>query len=1652
MTVSQRADRPSRPRMTLSALRYGLLLFLFAVLGQSALAQGLSPGGPVNFGSVHLGNVVTDTLVFTAPTATDITSVVATTDGATNQDFQVISDTCLGPQGPPGSCTIQVEFAPKQIGVRRGALVITDSANAVVNLIYLSGIGIGPQYVFAPTTPTTINSATTLSPATFTAGAGVQDGNGNLFFTDVQNGRILEESSTGVFSSIANLAVTATSGIAIGGDGSLYVSAGNAVYTFMPGGTPTPIITNGVTLQTPTGLAIDVYGDLYIADSTANKVYLDSLSGSSVTPLALTGLASPLKNPAGLAIDSNNNLYIADAGNDRIVETGIITETTTVVSLTSLTLSNPTGVNIDAAGTIYIADTGNARIVELTVPGDQFVLTNLPLTLATPAGIVIQPNGDLYITDATEGLIDVVRSTSAINFPTNTIVGSLDTTDDPLTLTVQSTGNFATHLTPSATTTQPSISTGAFLLDGASTCPILAAGAPVTAADTFSIGETCTYAIDFKPLVQGLNKANLILNTTNSSGGTLSTASTIPLTGNGVSSIASFMLVASPDVTTIGNPVSLTLTALQKNGQTATDYVGTVTFTDTDSTGKYLGGTGAGTNTTTYTFTAADAGVLSIPAATGLQLNQLGTFTAHATDNTYQATSNPIRVVEPSTLTLTSSVNPSLINQQTVFTLTVGSVGPTPTGTANFYSNGNLIGSSPLIGGIAVLPFSFAAAGTYQITATYSGDNNTNTGNAGPLAQVVVNTGNITLTSTVNPSVTNQQTIFKLTVTSPGPTPTGTATFYSNGTKLGTASLVVGVASLPASFATAGTYQITATYSGDNNTASGNAGPLAQVVVNPGTLTLTSSVNPSLINQQTIFTLSIASTGPTPTGNVSFYSNGTLIGTVTVSGGVAHIPDTFATAGTYKITATYTGDGNTSGGTAGPLSQIVVNNSSITLTSSVNPSQVNQQTTFKLTVTSAGPAPGGTATFFSNGNKLGTANVTAGVAVLPASFATAGTYQITATYSGDNNTAAGNAGPLAQVVVNTGKLTLTSSVNPSAPNQQTIFTLTIASTGPTPTGNVSFYSNGTLIGTVGVTGGVAHIPDTFAIPGTYQITATYTGDGNTSGGNAGPLAQVVANPTKLALTSSVNPSLIGQSTTLTATLTALGTPTGTITFFDGGTQIGSGTVVNGAASVSVSFSTAGTHELTASYIGNDESATSAQLAQVVLNPATITLTSSINPSLLNQSTLLTATISTTGTPQGTVTFFDGTTQIGQSAVTADKGSVSVSFNTVGIHPITAVYSGDTLHEQMTSAVLNQDVVNPTSIILTTSVNPVLVNANTTLTAKITSAGTPTGTVTFYSGGTTVLGTGTVSGDIATLAISFPKAGIYSLTAVYGGDNDNAKATSAPISQTVLNIATVALTSSVNPVFLDNPTILTAVLTSTGPTPTGTVTFSDGTTVLGSGTLVNGIVSISASFVYAGTHTLLATYSGDTVTAPATSPALAQTVADFSLTVASGGTSSGSVIAGGTTSYSLAVTPIITTTLPSAISLTVTGLPATSTSSFTPTSIAAGSGATPVSLSVTAAQITAALRGMQKPRPSPMRYAPVALAFLLLPAAWFRRRKRFGSLLASIGFLFILTTGLTGCISSPSSGYYGQTPQTYNVTVTATSGNLARSVYLTFTVQ
>jgi len=273
--------------------------------------------------------------------------------------------------------------------------------------------------------------------------------------------------------------------------------------------------------------------------------------------------------------------------------------------------------------------------------------------------------------------------------------------------------------------------------------------------------------------------------------------------------------------------------------------------------------------------------------------------------------------------------------------------------------------------------------------------------------------------------------------------------------------------------------------------------------------------------------------------------------------------------------------------------------------------------------------------------------------------------------------------------------------------------------------------------------------------------------------------------------SSANPSSAGQSVTFTATVTATtgaATPTGTVTFKDGAATLGTVNLSGSAASFTTNQLTVGSHSITAVYNGDSNflGSTSQPLSQTV-NPGTTTTTvaSSANPSSAGQSVTFTATVAVAtgaGTPTGTVTFKDGGATLGTVNLSGSAASFTTNQLTVGSHSITAVYNGDSKFLGSTSQPLTQ-TVNPaskgtTTTTLVSSVNPISAGQSVTFTATVavvTGSGTPTGTVTFNDGGST-LGTVNLGGGTASFTTSQLTVGIHSITAVYGGDANFSKST------------------------------------------------------------------------------------------------------------------------------------------------------------------------------------------------------------------------------------------------------------------------------------
>ena len=190
--------------------------------------------------------------------------------------------------------------------------------------------------------------------------------------------------------------------------------------------------------------------------------------------------------------------------------------------------------------------------------------------------------------------------------------------------------------------------------------------------------------------------------------------------------------------------------------------------------------------------------------------------------------------------------------------------------------------------------------------------------------------------------------------------------------------------------------------------------------------------------------------------------------------------------------------------------------------------------------------------------------------------------------------------------------------------------------------------------------------------------------------------------TTTVVSSSAAPSVLGQAATLTATVSVGAiAPSGTVTFLDGTTKLGTSPLDGGVATLATSSLPAGGRAISAVYNSDDNfwTSTSAPFSLMVGPNTTTTLASSANPSSLGSSVTFTATVTAvspmTGTPTGVVTLMDGTKPLTTAPLPLQGGVVvfSTSALTARSHNISAVYGGDANFTNSTSATLTQ-LVNP----------------------------------------------------------------------------------------------------------------------------------------------------------------------------------------------------------------------------------------------------------------------------------------------------------------------------------------------------------------------
>ncbi len=404
---------------------------------------------------------------------------------------------------------------------------------------------------------------------------------------------------------------------------------------------------------------------------------------------------------------------------------------------------------------------------------------------------------------------------------------------------------------------------------------------------------------------------------------------------------------------------------------------------------------------------------------------------------------------------------------------------------------------------------------------------------------------------------------------------------------------------------------------------------------------------------------------------------------------------------------------------------------------------------------------------------------------------------ITAVYSGDSSYAASTSPGLTQTVSKkVSTTTVSSSLDPSTVGQSVTYTATISSS--VATGTVEFRQSGVVIAGCSaqpVSSGTATCTATNLGVGGHWITAVYSGNSNYITSTSPGFTQAIEKKaTTTILSSSLDPSVVGEAVTYTATLNTTAA-TGTVEFRQAGVVIAGCSaqpVSSGTARCTVADLGVGWPWITAVYSGDSSYAasTSPGLTQTVSKKvSTTTVSSSLDPSTVGQSVTYTATISSS-VATGTVEFQQsGVVIAGCSAQPVSSGTATCTATNLGVggHWITAVYSGNSNYITSTSPGFTQTIEKKaTTTILSSSLDPSTVGEAVTIRAMVSSAAA-TGTVEFDEAGTPIAGCTTqpVGSGTATCTVAgYPSWSSYKITAAYSGDSSYLPSVSSVFTQIV----------------------------------------------------------------------------------------------------------------------------------------------------------------------------------------------------------------------------------------------------------------------------
>ncbi len=606
--------------------------------------------------------------------------------------------------------------------------------------------------------------------------------------------------------------------------------------------------------------------------------------------------------------------------------------------------------------------------------------------------------------------------------------------------------------------------------------------------------------------------------------------------------------------------------------------------------------------------------------------------------------------------------------------------------------------------------------------------------------------------------------------------------------------------------------------------------------------------------------------------------------------------------------------------------------SPVTLRADVSPVLSGYKTDWRLHPN----AIGGIVTFYANGVAIGTATAVNGQASLVINSLPLGINSITASYAGNDNYSSSTSAVPPPVTV---PATLASTTTTLTSSQATLsddaaLTLTASvstSTGSTTFGGtVDFYNGTTLLGSATVVNGraILTVDKSQTSVGTNALRAVFSGDANTAG-STGTYNQVVVQAVPSMVLSASKQWIYADSYPVTFTVQVNGVASGgLVSFFIGSRMffvdpqcIGTATVVNGVATLTVGSLPKGNYGWSASYSsGNGTLSNVAQEATNYLDvegeprPAIdgtsgyqLQVNGAKKPDqegngLVTLGATPTVWLRDRGNASGINgvfgIFVDGNlvgsvvNNLAGNPSNADLQFALPAFSWAGEHKLTLVFTPwhNGQAEGRSFRITTTIKVDPASTSLTLSTPPSTAPVGSTITLNATVSAVPSagatplplgplygGTVTFYANGKPI-GTADVRNGIATLAVDSLLQGATKITATYSGNNNYLSSQTVDSSSKTIQIAGNVTSSSIiqvtgTPVSLTNLT--TAVIAKdgalsvrvVGKTPTGLVSFYSGTNLLGTVTVMeDGTATLRGVPIPAGTHTFSAVYSGDELNA------------------------------------------------------------------------------------------------------------------------------------------------------------------------------------------